>query len=371
MHEMLHNAFGVLDDGGSEFDDVDLSSGDHDNSGGGDENVNSGNREILNDEANTFYNLLKDAEQELYPSCKKFTNLSFIVRLFHIKCHYGLSDNSIIVLLELFKEALPEDTHNVRLGLASDGFNPFGTMSISHSTWLVVLMIYNLPHWMCMKQLNFIMSLLIPGSNAPRNDIDVYLQPLKDELNELCDNGLRTFDASTNQKFNMRASLLWTVSDFLAYANLSGWSTKESIEEYGKLKAQIAITLCHLERIFPPSCFDIMVHLLIHLTNGAKVARPVHYRWMYPIERSYGNRLTCYYLYKAESLYDMDEVANIGDLLMENESYNTANLQQFMDNEDDFRDNVPEIMLNSTVNIVDVGAENSDSDDDDVDEYHN
>ncbi|KAK0601149.1 hypothetical protein LWI29_021662 [Acer saccharum] len=71
---------------------------------------------------------------------------------------------------------------------------------------------------------------------------------------------------------------------------------------------------------------------------------------------------------KPRDLYDMDEVANVGDLLMED---NTANLQQFMDNEDDVRDNVPEIMINSPVNIIDVGAKNNDSDDDDEDEYDN
>ncbi|KAK3218819.1 hypothetical protein Dsin_012789 [Dipteronia sinensis] len=74
---------------------------------------------------------------------------------------------------------------------------------------------------------------------------------------------------------------------------------------------------------------------------------------------------------KPRDLYDMDEVANIGDLLMENESDNTTNLQQFMDNEDDVRDNVPGIMLNSYVNIIYVGAENNDSDDEDGDEYDN
>ena len=40
---------------------------------------------------------------------------------------------------------------DVRLGLGSDGFNPFNTMSIAHSTWPVVLVPYNLPPWMCMK----------------------------------------------------------------------------------------------------------------------------------------------------------------------------------------------------------------------------
>ncbi|KAI9170412.1 hypothetical protein LWI28_027501 [Acer negundo] len=142
---MLRNAFGVLDDGGSEFDGVNLSGGGDDNNGGGDENIDGGNRENPNDDAETFYNLLKDAEQELYP----------------------------------------DYPHNVRLGLASNGFNPFAIMSISHSTWPVVLMIYNLPPWICMKQLNFIMSLLIPRPSAPGNDIYVYLQPLIDKLKEL------------------------------------------------------------------------------------------------------------------------------------------------------------------------------------------
>ncbi|KAK3219476.1 hypothetical protein Dsin_013446 [Dipteronia sinensis] len=91
MHGMMHNACGVdIGDG------VDLSGLDHDNNGGGDENDNGGDRdrEIPNDDARRFYNLLKDAEQELYPGCKKFTKLSFIVRLFHTKCLYGLIDYS-------------------------------------------------------------------------------------------------------------------------------------------------------------------------------------------------------------------------------------------------------------------------------------
>jgi len=43
------------------------------------------------------------------------------------------------------------DPRNVRLGLASDGFNPFRTMSVSHSIWPVVLINYNLPPWMSIK----------------------------------------------------------------------------------------------------------------------------------------------------------------------------------------------------------------------------
>ncbi|KAK9910877.1 hypothetical protein M0R45_034814 [Rubus argutus] len=65
-------------------------------------------------------------------------------------------------------------SRNVRLGLAADGFNPFRTMSIAHSTWPVVLIPYNLPPWMCMKQPFFILSTLIDGPKGPGNKIDVF-----------------------------------------------------------------------------------------------------------------------------------------------------------------------------------------------------
>lgn len=99
-------------------------------------------------------------------------------------------------------------------------------MNIAHNTWLVIIIPYNLPPWVCMKDANFMLSLLIPGPKGPGNNIDVYLQPLIEELKELWDNGVDTFDASVNQTFRMRAALLWTINDFPALANLSGWSTR-------------------------------------------------------------------------------------------------------------------------------------------------
>lgn len=52
-----------------------------------------------------------------------------------------------------------------------------------------------------------------------------------------------------------------------------------------QLEKDIALILCKLEMIFPPSFFDVMVHLAIHLAHEAIIAGPVRYRWMYPIER--------------------------------------------------------------------------------------
>ncbi|XP_057250051.1 uncharacterized protein LOC130591140 [Beta vulgaris subsp. vulgaris] len=321
-----------------------------------------------------------------------------------------------------------KDARNVRLGLASDGFNPGANMSSRY-----------------------------------RDDIDVFLQPLVDELNELWEFGVKTFDAYAKETFNMRAVLLWTINDFPAYANLTskvvpidhkwrlnrssfggkvqrgpppvplmgfdvleqlnGYSNMEfgkaskgkrkrgeryivhqwkkrsvffqlpywrhllvrhnldvmhveknvcesilgtmldlpgknkdslnarldlidmkmhdklrpkslgndkwqvppapynltlserrkivtflsklafpdayssnisrcvslhdgKVAELEKMEMNIAITLCKLERVFIPAFFDVMIHLPIHLATEARMAGPVHYRWMYRFERS-------------------------------------------------------------------------------------
>ena len=52
---------------------------------------------------------------------------------------------------------------NVRLGLATDEFNPFGNMNNSYKMWPVILIPYNLPPWLVMKEPFFMFSLLIPS----------------------------------------------------------------------------------------------------------------------------------------------------------------------------------------------------------------
>ena len=59
-----------------------------------------------------------------------------------------------------------------------------------------------------------------------------------------------------------------------------------TIENLNSLEKQIVLTLCKMETVFPLAFFDVMVHLPIHLAEEAKLAGPVQYRWMYPIERS-------------------------------------------------------------------------------------
>ncbi|KAL3831063.1 hypothetical protein ACJIZ3_019865 [Penstemon smallii] len=324
MHDLVHDAFGVKDTS------IDI-------------------EEEPNEQPTSFYKLLDDAQQELYPGCKQFSKLKFIVRLFHLKCMGKWTNKTFTMLLELLKKAFPDlteslpksyyevrkvigalgltcikidacpndymlywkehkndiachvcntsrylqaenttvdeevssekckkvpakvlryfplkprlqklfmssktasfmrwhkeectkdgcmrhpsdsplwhnfdhqhhdfasDSRNVRLGLAADGFSPFRTLSVAHSTWPVILTPYNMPPWMCMKEPFFFLTLLIPGPSAPGNNIDN------------CGMGLTHMMHPKKKNFNMRAAILWTINGFPTYANLSGWSTK-------------------------------------------------------------------------------------------------------------------------------------------------
>ena len=150
------------------------------------------------------------------------------------------------------------DPHNVKLGLAAYGFNPFEIMSTSHSTWPVMLVPYNLPPWLCMKWTLLILSLVILGPTLPGIAIDVYLQSLVEKLKELWDVGVQAYDASSKEIFQLCAALMWTINDFSAYANLSGWSTKGGL----------ACPFCAMET-------DSR-----YLKNGHKFCYIEHRRWL-------------------------------------------------------------------------------------------
>ncbi|KAL8116751.1 hypothetical protein AgCh_023056 [Apium graveolens] len=69
------------------------------------------------------------------------------------------------------------EPRNVRLGLSTDGFNPFGHSVVPYSCWQMIVTPYNLPSWLCMKQPYMFLS------------------------------------------HDSRAALMWTISDFPTYEN--------------------------------------------------------------------------------------------------------------------------------------------------------
>ncbi|TYJ98352.1 uncharacterized protein E5676_scaffold232G00840 [Cucumis melo var. makuwa] len=155
------------------------------------------------------------------------------------------------------------DPRNMHLGLASDRFNPFGQMSTSYSMWPVALIPYNIPPWKCMKKTNFSMSLLIPGPRSIGRKIDVYLQPLIEELKELWDFEVRTYDPLTR----------WRMKGYQACPICMG--DRSSFRLQGRIS--FIGHRCYLS--------ENHVWCRSKLHNG-KVAGTVAYSWMYPIERS-------------------------------------------------------------------------------------
>jgi hypothetical protein len=63
--------------------------------------------------------------------------------------------------------------------------DPFGENKTMHSTWPVIPMIYILPTWLCRKRKYLILSILIQGPKQADTDIDVFLEPLMEDMTKL------------------------------------------------------------------------------------------------------------------------------------------------------------------------------------------
>ena len=64
--------------------------------------------DYANGQAKEFYELIDSSQQPLYEGCDKFSKLSFIIRLLHLKCIGSLNNKVFDMLLDLLREALPD-----------------------------------------------------------------------------------------------------------------------------------------------------------------------------------------------------------------------------------------------------------------------
>ena len=60
-----------------------------------------------------------------------------------------------------------DEAKNVRFALSTNGMNPFSDLSSSHSTWPVILTIYNLPFWLCQKRRYLLQTMITSGPRHP------------------------------------------------------------------------------------------------------------------------------------------------------------------------------------------------------------
>ena len=128
----------------------------------------------------------------------------------------------------MYPEFADVSTH-LRLALIADGVCPHGNQSSKHSTWIILVAVYNFPGWLASKNLFINLSLLIPGPKAPTSEsMDVYLKPLVRDLLHLW-HGVPAINMAKEvgtRLFTMKAILMWTVHDFPAYGLISGQTVK-------------------------------------------------------------------------------------------------------------------------------------------------
>ncbi|XP_055962307.1 uncharacterized protein LOC130015688 [Mercurialis annua] len=276
-----------------------------------------------------------------------------------------------------------DETRNIRLGLCTDGFQPFGSFGKNYSSWPVIVTPYNLPPGMCMKDEFMFLTILVPGpgrlacpycmenteaftlpesgkqswfdchrkflptghhfrrnvtefrkgkqvrhqfggvrtgdevlaevdglgfKRAYENDAKATNDELSKgrgwnrksifwdlpcvDLNSLKMMGMKSHDCHVFMQRLLPIALrellpaeVWEPLTELSifFRELTATSLKKA--DLQRLEFDIPKILCKLERIFPPSFFDSMEHLPVHLPYEAMMAGPVQYRWMYPFER--------------------------------------------------------------------------------------
>ena len=75
-----------------------------------------------------------------------------------------------------------------------DGVNPYSLHNTNYSVWPIVVINNNKPPWLSVKNEHIMLDIIVPGRIQAKN-MDVYLQPLVDELKELWD-GINVYDVS-------------------------------------------------------------------------------------------------------------------------------------------------------------------------------
>ncbi|GKB73258.1 leucine-rich repeat protein, partial [Tanacetum coccineum] len=181
------------DDDGGGGDDVPFDGSD----GGGDDMSDDDLDEMLDNigqstlgenwQTNTLRKLLDESHEELYEGCQTFSKLQ---RLF--------IDKQVASDMRWHKEKRVRDDNIARHPADTEAKVEAKTRGKGNE--------------------------ILGCLDTPVN-IDVYLEPLIDELKDLWA-GVNAYDALRKEDFTLRAALLWTINDFSAYGMLSGWSVK-------------------------------------------------------------------------------------------------------------------------------------------------
>jgi len=118
-----------------------------------------------------------------------------------------------------------QDSRDIAFALSTDGAQL--TMKKQSNTWLVILIILNLPGELRYKENNTIIPFATPGPHSP-GDIESFLYPVFQEMSTASE-GLWIWDAVDSSYFVFRASICMALGDMLGSAKLNGMAGHTAI----------------------------------------------------------------------------------------------------------------------------------------------
>ncbi|KAG5573003.1 hypothetical protein H5410_062769 [Solanum commersonii] len=92
----------------------------------GEDTVNEDHNGRHNEEYAKFYELIKDGKQPLYEGCTKYYKLSFLIKLYNVKCLCQMTDKAMGMILELLKDAFEDAKIPVSFYEAKKTINKLG-----------------------------------------------------------------------------------------------------------------------------------------------------------------------------------------------------------------------------------------------------
>ena len=102
--------------------------------------------------------------------------------------------------------------------------------------------------------------------------------------------GLKSYDCHVLMQQLLPIALRSILPDHVKYVIIrlcfffnSLCTTVVDVTKLDQMEEDIVLALCLLEKYFPPSFFDIMIHLTIHLVNEVKLCGPIYFKMDVPI----------------------------------------------------------------------------------------
>nr|GEU47840.1 hypothetical protein [Tanacetum cinerariifolium] len=254
---------------------------------------------------------------------------------------------------------------NIRFRLSSDGINPLGNMNSRHNLWDKGVEVYD-----AYKKERFKLFAMIfctvsdfrrtdiktvfgKKDKAPKNNKNIWkkksrfwklpywehlqvrhslnVMHIEKNVSESLIGFLLNIKGKTKDGINARKDMVeMGIRDELATQEIvpSGYSANikklvsmkdlklividpKKLDEWQR---DIILTLCQLEMYFPPSFFDVMVHLVSHIVEEIKALGPIFLHYMYPFERYMGFFKGKRSIVGVENVVDEDEYNQFDEL---------------------------------------------------------